>query len=83
MNTLSILYFGNFSVLAYTDAIFEKKYVICVCLELSDTSSICLSDSIDLSSMIILFPIIVPIDEIYFLRGCYKIFDYLLLKSPL
>ena len=70
-------------MLAYTDAIFENKCVICVSLELSDTSSICLSDSIDLNSMIILFSIIVPIDEIYFLRGCYKISDYFLLKSPL
>lgn len=70
-------------MLAYTDAIFENKYVIRVCLELSDTSSICLSGSIDLNSMIILFPIIVPIDEIYFLSGCYKFFYYFLLKSPL
>ena len=70
-------------MLAYTYAIFGKKYVICMCLELSDTSSICLSDSIAFNSVIIMFPIIVPIDKIYFLRGCYKKFDYFLLKSPL
>ena len=50
----------------------DKKYIICMCLEISDTSSICLSDSIAFHFMIILFPVIVPIHEIYFLRGSSK-----------